>query len=147
MCVAVVTITYTNVPEPGVLLSSLATMGPKRLSGKYAGCRDKHGQRRSNNRMNNKLTGQMIHEAWSAVVRENGSKAYPFDWPFVDERSKEQYERMAEWLNGTLSAGRPQIVVLCGSTRFSEAFRKANLEETLVGKIVLSTAGRICVPA
>ena len=30
------------------------------------------------------------------------------------------------------------IVCLCGSTRFSEAFRKANLEETLAGNIVLS---------
>ena len=33
---------------------------------------------------------------------------------------------------------KPTIVCLCGSTRFSEAFRKANLEETLKGKIVLS---------
>jgi hypothetical protein len=33
---------------------------------------------------------------------------------------------------------RPTVVCLCGSTRFSEAFRKANLEETLAGRIVLS---------
>ena len=33
---------------------------------------------------------------------------------------------------------RPKIVCLCGSTRFSEAFQKANLEETLKGNIVLS---------
>src|SRR5947209_1709015 len=33
---------------------------------------------------------------------------------------------------------RPTIVTLCGSTRFSEAFRQANLEETLAGKIVLT---------
>jgi hypothetical protein len=32
----------------------------------------------------------------------------------------------------------PVIVCLCGSTRFSEAFREANLRETLAGKIVLS---------
>jgi|WetSurMetagenome_2_1015567.scaffolds.fasta_scaffold316485_1 hypothetical protein len=32
----------------------------------------------------------------------------------------------------------PTIVCLCGSTRFSEAFRNANLSETLAGKIVLS---------
>ncbi len=30
------------------------------------------------------------------------------------------------------------IVTLCGSTRFSQAFRDANLQETLAGKIVLS---------
>lgn len=33
---------------------------------------------------------------------------------------------------------RPIIVCLCGSTRFSEAYREANLRETLAGKIVLS---------
>src|SRR5262252_3934977 len=33
---------------------------------------------------------------------------------------------------------RPTIVVLCGSTRFTELFREANLRETLAGKIVLS---------
>lgn len=33
---------------------------------------------------------------------------------------------------------RPIIVCLCGSTRFSDAFKEANLEETLQGKIVLS---------
>ncbi len=33
---------------------------------------------------------------------------------------------------------RPIIVCLCGSTRFSEAFRRANFEETLMGKIVLT---------
>jgi len=32
----------------------------------------------------------------------------------------------------------PTIVCLCGSTRFSEAFRAANLRETLAGRIVLS---------
>ena len=33
---------------------------------------------------------------------------------------------------------KPTIVCLCGSTRFGEAFRKANFDETLAGKIVLS---------
>ncbi len=33
---------------------------------------------------------------------------------------------------------RPTIVCLCGSTRFMEAFRQANFQETLAGKIVLS---------
>jgi hypothetical protein len=32
----------------------------------------------------------------------------------------------------------PTIVCLCGSTRFSDAFRKANLDETLSGNIVLT---------
>lgn len=33
---------------------------------------------------------------------------------------------------------RPIIVCLCGSTRFGQAFREANLHETLRGKIVLT---------
>lgn len=33
---------------------------------------------------------------------------------------------------------KPKIVCLCGSTRFSDAFEKANLTETLAGKIVLT---------
>lgn len=33
---------------------------------------------------------------------------------------------------------RPTIVCLCGSTRFSEAFQKANFDETLAGRIVLT---------
>ncbi len=32
----------------------------------------------------------------------------------------------------------PMIVCLCGSSRFSQAFREANLRETLAGRIVLS---------
>lgn len=32
----------------------------------------------------------------------------------------------------------PTVVCLCGSTRFMDAFQKANLEETLAGRIVLS---------
>lgn len=32
----------------------------------------------------------------------------------------------------------PRIVCLCGSTRFGEAFREANLRETLKGRIVLT---------
>lgn len=33
---------------------------------------------------------------------------------------------------------KPRIVCLCGSTRFSEAYQRANLEETLAGRIVLT---------
>lgn len=33
---------------------------------------------------------------------------------------------------------RPEIVCLCGSTRFYDAFQRANYEETMAGKIVLS---------
>ena len=38
----------------------------------------------------------------------------------------------------TATTSRPKIVCLCGSTQFGEAFRKANLAETLAGRIVLT---------
>lgn len=37
-----------------------------------------------------------------------------------------------------VSSSRPIVVCLCGSTRFGDAFREANLRETLDGRIVLS---------
>lgn len=33
---------------------------------------------------------------------------------------------------------RPKIVVLCGSTRFADAFAQANVDESMAGHIVLS---------
>lgn len=33
---------------------------------------------------------------------------------------------------------KPRIVCLCGSTRFSQAYQQANLQETLAGRIVLT---------
>jgi hypothetical protein len=39
---------------------------------------------------------------------------------------------------GVIPYSVPEIVVLCGSTRFGDAFAKANLDLTLAGKIVLS---------
>lgn len=41
-------------------------------------------------------------------------------------------------MNITEKKAAPEIVCLCGSTRFGEAFQAANLKETLAGKIVLS---------
>lgn len=38
----------------------------------------------------------------------------------------------------TVPYGLPTIVCLCGSTRFAEAYKKAMIEGTLKGKIVLS---------
>jgi hypothetical protein len=40
--------------------------------------------------------------------------------------------------SGDVTTTRPKIVCLCGSTRFSDAFREANLRETLAGNIVLT---------
>jgi hypothetical protein len=39
---------------------------------------------------------------------------------------------------GLVRPARPRIVCLCGSTRFYEAFRKANFEETVAGRIILT---------
>lgn len=43
-----------------------------------------------------------------------------------------------EEMGGMGSMSRPTIVCLCGSTRFMEAFHKANFDETWDGHIVLT---------
>lgn len=48
----------------------------------------------------------------------------------------EDIKRMTQEYNR--AQGRPIIVCLCGSTRFSGAYRQANLRETMAGRIVLS---------
>lgn len=45
---------------------------------------------------------------------------------------------LSTFLEKKEQATKPVIVCLCGSTRFSDAFREANLRETLAGRIVLS---------
>lgn len=42
------------------------------------------------------------------------------------------------WRDFPESPPRPRVVCLCGSTRFYDMFRAANLEHTLAGEIVLS---------
>lgn len=41
-------------------------------------------------------------------------------------------------INQVAASPRPIIVCLCGSTRFYETFQRANYEQTMLGKIVLS---------
>ncbi len=74
------------------------------------------------------ITGQMIHETYCRVSGDGKP------WQDINDAAKDRYNRMATMINGE----RPTIVCLCGSTRFGEAFREANLQETLAGKIVLS---------
>jgi hypothetical protein len=47
--------------------------------------------------------------------------------------TQKQYEEQAKTVTR-----RPSIVCLCGSTRFYDAFQRANYEETMKGNIVLS---------
>jgi hypothetical protein len=47
-------------------------------------------------------------------------------------------EAEAMYVESLQQESRPQIICLCGSTRFGETFRAANLQETLAGRIVLS---------
>jgi hypothetical protein len=84
-----------------------------------------------------KITAPMLHDAWRATTIDF-DKAMPEYYGTLSDKSKAMYEAMAVWLNTTLQESRPQIVCLCGSSRFSEAFRQANLVETLAGKIVLT---------
>ena len=57
-------------------------------------------------------------------------------------RSRRTYKIFKDLLekveSGAPCTRRPRIVCLCGSTRFAEAFQRANLTETIAGHIVLS---------
>lgn len=55
----------------------------------------------------------------------------------LTEHSK-RWRSELERLRAEADPPRPTIVVLCGSTRFSEAFQRANFLETLAGRIVLT---------
>lgn len=46
--------------------------------------------------------------------------------------------RQAAWQSAAADANRPEVVCLCGSTRFVDEFLRQNLRLTLEGKIVLS---------
>lgn len=57
------------------------------------------------------------------------------------DKLKEAKDLVADYIDGNnpiINSNKPKIVCLCGSTRFSEAFQQANLNETLEGNIVLS---------
>lgn len=54
-------------------------------------------------------------------------------YPHLSTECGEHHDLVRDFSNGL-----PTIVVLCGSTRFSEAFQAANLERTLAGEIVLT---------
>jgi hypothetical protein len=41
---------------------------------------------------------------------------------------------------------RPRVVCLCGSTRFYDAFQRANYEETMAGRIVLTVGFYLHTP-
>ncbi|SRR5581483_3017396 len=56
-----------------------------------------------------------------------------------EEQVPEQLDKVRrEYLKWSPMGKGPKIVCLCGSTRFSEEFRQANLRETLAGHIVLT---------
>lgn len=55
------------------------------------------------------------------------------------EQVEELHRQTGAWLTATpQDAARPRVVCLCGSTRFYAAFQRANYEETMAGRIVLS---------
>lgn len=59
-----------------------------------------------------------------AAVNHNSDNAKNYQWTPLPDPSQEK--------------PRPKVVCLCGSTRFMDAFQKANLRETIEGNIVLS---------
>lgn len=80
------------------------------------------------------------------IAYDSGTGGMTVFDPAIGNRYKKDGSDLISWAElvafypgGRLpSSVRPTIVCLCGSTRFMEAFQRANLEETLAGRIVLS---------
>lgn len=94
------------------------------------------------------------HRCWVTETMFAGTLCDRFKIP----KTNENLDLVAGWLQSARSMGivnrltcgirdelvdpdakpQPRIVCLCGSTRFIDAFRAANLRETIAGRIVLS---------
>jgi hypothetical protein len=61
-------------------------------------------------------------------------------WTFVESHATPDIMGKLSRLREILAdkSPRPVIVCLCGSIRFADAFREANLQETLAGRVVLT---------
>lgn len=57
-------------------------------------------------------------------------------WLLIDKI----YDDFINWVQENEDRTKPKIVCLCGSTKFEQAFKSANREESLKGNIVLSVA-------
>jgi hypothetical protein len=73
-------------------------------------------------------------------VKHSTAAALAMNYAQVRRMTKFRGELLQRWdkRHEAVSPARPSIVVLCGSTRFHAAFQRANYEETMQGKIVLS---------
>ena len=73
-----------------------------------------------------------IMEAWFNEVQGPSNLLIDVDNPLSEERGPEP------GVSATTSAIKPEVVCLCGSTRFFKVFDEQNFRLTLEGKIVLS---------
>lgn len=59
-------------------------------------------------------------------------------YPHFSSECKEYHALVRDFYPPNGTGERPDIVCLCGSTRFKDAFDEANYQETMAGRIVLS---------
>lgn len=82
-----------------------------------------------------------VGERWLVLspYEDDPSDAVVFSAQYYDG-IPEEVTQLFEMMAATVPSKekRPTVVCLCGSTRFSRAFKDANLKETLDGKIVLT---------
>ena len=60
------------------------------------------------------------------------------EFPDAHKKYEKAKQKLIPLIRQHIPEDRPKIVCLCGSTRFQDAFTKAQLEKTLAGKIVLT---------
>jgi len=83
------------------------------------------------------MTIQEVYEKFKHLDQSLSDKEWLKQGDILDRILYELWQAIKEEGENN-STERPRIVCLCGSTRFGDVFREANLQETCAGKIILS---------
>ena len=81
---------------------------------------------------------------WITDILKDGEKYHPIiegesdQTKALKDKAINREEIIQKYIDGKLVEKKVKVVCLCGSTRFSESYHKAQLEETLDGSIVLT---------
>lgn len=96
--------------------------------------------------MNRPLKNRILTEIFNEYPFSISDIAVSYEWlrsydallAACEFASKNGYTKLNHYVTEKMMKTNPETVCLCGSTRFFEAFQRANLEETLAGRIVLT---------
>ena len=110
------------------------------VAGKWErGAHDEEGNRTWTNASMGFLMAKLCEEMLElmAATKESKANSILYEGADVSAMAMMVVDRSINW-NTEDTLLPPKVVCLCGSTRFPDAFMKANFQETMAGNIVLS---------